>query len=151
MFSRRTAPATINASFFPIDSFLFEILLLLGTSSFEHVFHGVVSLVTGILVYRPGRLHQWSFSFPGARKCCRIVDCEFVEDGILVGPREALDQMQVLIGVAEVRLVREIGCVDYECVSLPMTARIAEPLTDIFRDMRTPVQRDDANIVDHLD
>jgi hypothetical protein len=66
-------------------------------------------------------------------------------------PREALDQMQVLIGVAEVRLVREIGCVDYGCVSLPMTARIAEPLTDIFRDMRTPVQRDDANIVDHLD
>jgi hypothetical protein len=32
-----------------------------------------------------------------------------------------------------------------------MTARIAEPLTAIFRDMRTPVQRDDANIVDHLD
>src|SRR5258708_4493991 len=116
MLSRRTAPATIKASFFRIDSSLFEILpcgLLLGTSSFEHVFHGVVSLVTGILVYRPGRLHQWSFSFPGACKCSRIVDCEFVEDGILVSPREALGQMKVLVGIAEGRLVLEIGCVDY--------------------------------------
>src|SRR5947209_8356714 len=59
--------------------------------------------------------------------------------------------MQILIRSSEVRLLREIGCVDDERAAVPTAARVAQPLTDVLWQMRAAVQRNDPNVMDHFD
>src|SRR5207253_7659761 len=70
---------------------------------------------------------------------------------IRTGAREAFDQMQILVRSPEMSLISEIGRVDDQRISLPMAARIPHPLSNARRQMRTPVEGDDANVVNHLD
>src|SRR6184192_3264976 len=82
------------------DELLFELVLrfhrgfLLGASTLEYASHGVIALMTRVLIDWPWRLRQRNFTFPDARKCRRIVDRELVHDGVLAGARKTLDQVQ---------------------------------------------------------
>ena len=80
----------------------------------------------------------------------RIIDRELVEERIRVDAREAFDQMQVRGGSSETRLLGEIGRVDDKRLAFPMATRVPGPLVDPVVEMRTPVQRHDAGVVDHL-
>src|SRR5258708_4797253 len=139
----RSAPATTKTKFFTFDSFLPGLLLrgflLLCASSFEYVFHGVISLVTRVLIYRPWRLRQGNLTLPRARKRSRVFDCELIKDRVCVRTRKALDEMQVSIAVVEVPLVGEIGGIDHKCVPLPMASRVTQQLPDVFWKMRAPL------------
>src|SRR6266446_1293774 len=58
------------------------------------------------------------------------------------GPRPALDQMQVLPRALIIGLRTEIRHVDDEGIALPVATRIAVPLADAGRQVRTPVHDD---------
>src|SRR5947209_19561526 len=76
--------------------------LLLGAGSAEVIRQAVISLVTGELKYRALGLHHRKLRLPGSCPGCRIVDREFVEDGVLVDACEAFDHVQVFTGSSEV-------------------------------------------------
>ena len=59
-----------------------------------------------------------------------IVDRELVPQGLVVGPRETLHDVQVPAGSQRV-LVAEVGRIDDQCVALPPTNGITEPLADL--------------------
>ena len=59
--------------------------------------------------------------------------------------------MHILAGSLERRLVCEIPGFDDQGVALPAAGRASHPLADVFRQTRTPVGRDDADVMDHLD
>ncbi len=132
------------------DLLLLRGFLLLCASSFEYVFHGVIPLVTRVLIYRPWCLPQRDLAFPGARKGSRIFDYELVKNRVRVSTRKAFGQMKVPVGVSEMCLVGEIGCIDDKCVSFPMASRVAQQLPNMIREMRPPVQRDNADVMNHL-
>ena len=80
----------------------------------------------------------------------RVVDGEPVVDGLVVDARVALGQVQGVARPAEVGLRGEVRGFDDQRVTLPVAARIAQPLADRFRDMRAAVERDDPRLVDQL-
>src|SRR5207244_5701434 len=55
-----------------------------------------------------------------------------------------LDETQVLSRAEEIRLVREIRCLDDQRLALPTAARVSQPLPDLWRNMRTVAQQDRA-------
>ena len=59
--------------------------------------------------------------------------------------------MHIRAGSLEGRLVGEIGGLDDQRVAFPTAAVASHPLADVWRQMRPPVQRDDADVMDHLD
>ena len=97
---------------------------LLGPRSFEYAFHGVIALMTRVLIDWPWRLRQRNFTFPDACKCRRIVDRELVHDGVRAGARKTLDQVQVFVGAPEVRFVGEVCRVDDQCIAFPPASRV---------------------------
>jgi hypothetical protein len=58
--------------------------------------------------------------------------------------------MQVFSGAPEMGLVGEIGGVHHQRLTIPMAARVAEPLPDIRRQVRTAIQRNGSHVVDHF-
>src|ERR1700730_6283816 len=111
--------------------------------------------MTGIfkeLAFAPGHGNLRS---PWLGKCRGIVYREFVEDGVLVNAREALDQAQLIVGAPEgcsshasanvTRQVREVGSLDTQGVAFPVAPRISHPLPDAWREVRPPVGGNDAN------
>src|SRR2546427_6552383 len=133
---RRELPRRLFGGFF--------LGLLLGASATEDVPHGLVSLVTGVLedfhtvVLRPGHRKRPRFGERG-----RIIDRDFPVNFVRSDPREALNQMQILVDSLRHRprcalgatscvdvLVVEIGRVDHQRVSLPAAPRVPQPLAD---------------------
>ena len=70
---------------------------------------------------------------------------------VLGHAREALGQPHVLAGALERVLAVEIRRLDDQRLALPVAAVASRPLTDVWRQVRTSVERDDADVVDHLD
>ena len=106
--------------------------LLLGARSLEDVPHRVVAFVTSVFIDGSRGLRQGRLSLPSFRKCRGIVDRKFVENRVGIETREALDQVQILVGAAEVSLVREVGRVDHQRIAFPTAARISQPLADVL-------------------
>src|SRR5207302_251073 len=124
--------------------------LLFGPSARERVGQTVISLVTGVLEDRTCRLLPRHLRRPGSCPGRRIVDRELIADAVLVHAREALGQPHALARALERELVREVRRVNDQCLTLPMTAVAPGPLPNAWRQMRTSVQRNDANVVEHL-
>src|SRR5262245_38275942 len=79
---------------------------------------------------------------PGTRPHGWICKCRDVFKRGWPGASPALDQVQVLARAAIVGFRTEVGHVDNERVALPMAARVAEPLTDVGRQVRASVHDD---------
>src|SRR5436853_1058389 len=80
----------------------------------------------------------------------RIIDSESVQKDIVADTSEAFRQMHVFVSAPEVGFVAEIRGVDDECISLPMSSRVSHPQADVLREMRTPIERDDTDVVNHF-
>src|SRR5262245_32094037 len=76
---------------------------------------------------------------PGPRPHGRVFDRDLVGERLWPGARPALDEVQVLSRSEGIGLWTEIGHVDHERVALPTSARVAEPLADVGRQVRAPV------------
>jgi len=74
---------------------------------------------------------QFNPHCPGLRPHRRILDRNLVIERLRVGAREALDDMQVLVGSSVVALGAEIGDVDDQRITLPATARVPPLLSDV--------------------
>src|SRR5439155_7949506 len=122
----------------------------LGAGSAEVICQAVIPLVTGELKYRALGLHHRKLRLPGSCPGCRIVDREFVEDGVLVDACEVFDHVQVFTGSSEVSFIGKISCVDDQRIALPAATRVAHPLADVWPQVGTPVQGYDASVVDFL-
>src|SRR5207245_2290686 len=121
------------------------------TSDTEDVRQIVIPPVTCVLVEQTLRPCHGNLCAPGSRPGCRVVDGECVPNRVSVDPREAFDDVQGFTGTLKVSLVGEVRGVDDERVALPMPTRIAGPLAQLLWQMRTRVQRDDADgVVAHL-
>src|SRR5947207_15278543 len=79
-----------------------------------------------------------------------VFDSESVIDRIRVQPGETFGDSHVFASVLEGIFPVEVTCFNDERVAFPMTSRASDPLPDILRQLRTPVERDDANVVNHL-
>ncbi len=69
---------------------------------------------------------------------------------VAIDPPEAFDQAQVLAGASELHLVVEVRRFDDERVAFEATARIALPLADAVRHVRTAIERNHAHRAAHL-
>ena len=140
----------------------------------EDVRHGVVALVTGVLVER---LLWWQCEGGNlARNTLGplrgIVDSELVAECAGIEPGEPLGDGDRVIHAAigspqeeDIATGRpgqgpgtgvclgapDVPGFDDECVTLPVPTPAADPLADIRRHVRTTVQRDDSRVVDHLE
>src|SRR5262249_11726582 len=103
----------------------------------------VVSLGAARLVIDPVLLVALSgellFHGPWAGPHGRIFDQDLVRKSLWPGARPALDQVQILARPEPVGLGTEVGHVDHERVTFPVPARVAEPLTDAGRQVRTSI------------
>jgi hypothetical protein len=122
--------------------------LLCDASSSEDASHGVIPLVTGVFVDGIPTLAHRNHCCPRSCPHRRIFDSELVEERVSVGAREAFDQVRVRAGVWQAGFAFEIRRVDNQRVSLPVATRVSHPLTNV--PMGTPIQRDDACVVDHF-
>jgi hypothetical protein len=122
--------------------------LLCDARSSEDASHGVIPLVTGVFVDGIPTLAHRNHCCPRSCPHRRIFDSELVEKRVSVGAREALDQVRVLARVGQAGFALEIRRVDNQRVSLPVAARVSLPLTNA--PMGTPMQGNDASVVDHL-
>src|SRR5258705_8192034 len=103
-------------------------------------------------------LGEFLLGGPRTRPHRRIFDRDGVFEGLRPGARPTLDQMKILARALIIGLRTEVRHVDDEAVTLPMTARIAVPLSDVSGKMRAPVQADVAlpslsltHVVEHRD
>ena len=100
----------------------------------------VVPLVTPRLHIVPIQLvaRLRPFHFGGPRPCPghRILDRHFVLERVRVETCEAFDQMQVLAGALIVSLLVEVGDIDDQRITFPVTAGISPPLVDVLWQMR---------------
>jgi hypothetical protein len=90
----------------------------------------IVAFMAGVLIKRNTAGDHRDLRLPGFREHRRVIDREFVEKRIGSGLREALCKTEIFVGSPEFAFVGEIRRFDDECISLPMAARITEPLTD---------------------
>ena len=74
-----------------------------------------------------------------------------VDERIGVEALETFDELHVGAGSSEGRLLREICRLDDQPIAFPMPNRISIPRADIRGQMRTPIKRNDADFVTHLD
>src|SRR5947208_8199596 len=79
---------------------------------------------------------------PRPRPHGRIFDRDLVGEGLWPCARPALNQVQVLARSKDIGFRTEVGHVDHKRVALPMAARVAEPLTDVGRQMGASVHDD---------
>src|SRR6266566_1580761 len=124
--------------------------LLLCPSAREGVVQAIIPFVTGVLKYRAYRFLPGYLCGPGSCPRRRIFDPELIADRVLGHAREALGQTHVLARALERELVREIRRFDNQRLALPMTAVAPRPLADVWRQVRTSVERNDADVVEHL-
>src|SRR5437870_59253 len=92
-----------------------------------------------LLVALPGEL---LLDGPGPSPHRRIFDRDDVFKRGRAGARPALEQMQVLARALIIRLRTEVRHVDHEGIALPMATRVAIPLADVGRQVRTSVHDD---------
>src|SRR5207244_4621329 len=116
----------------------------------ENTDHSLGRLVTRVLIDLAVSQLRRSHGCPGFRPRRRIVDRDFVVDSVRADACKTFDGGQVLVRSPKVTLGRVIGCVDDQSVALPVTDRVTEPLPDVLPDMRAPIQRDDASVMDGL-
>src|SRR5262249_4706909 len=116
---------------------------LLHAPSVQQSRQAVVPLDAAWLVIDPVLLFALSgellFHDPWTGPHSRIFDQDLVRKSLWPGACPALDQVQVLARPEHVGLGTEVGHIDHERVTLPMAARIAEPLTDVGRQVRTAI------------
>ena len=121
--------------------------------------HPVIPLVARVLEQPAVELRHRNRGGPRLRVVHWIVDRDLVVDAVGVHAREALDHPRLLacrsedqrgavVGGGDVLHVRRL---DHQRIAFPTAAGVAQPLTDAGTYVRTPVQRDDPRIVDHLD
>ena len=68
-----------------------------------------------------------------------------VDDRVAIDSLEALNQAQVLARASELHLVVEVSRFDNEGVAFEAAARVALPLTNGVRHVRTAVERNHAH------
>src|SRR5678816_4152526 len=95
-----------------------------SASAIECREHAVVSFMTGVLVHCFARSLHRNLSGPAFRKRLGIVDRELVQERFGIGTREAFDEMHVFAGPSESHFAAEIGGVDDERISFPMSTRV---------------------------
>src|SRR5438132_11624479 len=105
--------------------------------------------MAGVLVELPLHLLDEYFSRPWPGPIPRIFRGELVEKRVFLGARDAFNHVQVL-GSREGSQIREIGGVDYQRIAFPMADRVAQPLADVLGQMGTPIQGNEADVVDLL-
>src|SRR5438094_9367399 len=126
--------------------------LFARASAREHVVEDfVIALVAGVLEQALGAALEPDDRRPRRRPRRRIVDRDCVIDSIGRDGREAFDGMQVIGRAHEVVLRREVGRVDDERPTFPVSSRVALPPAKRGRQVRTPVQIDDARFVHRLE
>src|SRR4051812_48893863 len=64
--------------------------LLLGANAGQRVRNAVVSFMTGMFKNRAIDLRERHFGAPGLGPCCRVLNREFVTDGLVTGTCKAL-------------------------------------------------------------
>src|SRR5207245_9079770 len=79
---------------------------------------------------------------PRPRPHRRILDRDGVFERARPGPRPAFEQMQVLARALIISLRTEVRHVDHQRIALPMAARVAVPLAEAGRQVRTSVHDD---------
>src|SRR5436190_15786583 len=68
---------------------------LAGSISPEQIRQRVIAFVAGVFVNRSGRPRHGELAFPGSREGRRVVDLEFVEQGVRVEKTEPLHHVQI--------------------------------------------------------
>src|SRR2546428_2711019 len=124
--------------------------LLLCAGAREGVVQTIIPFVTRVLKYRTYILLPRYLCGPGSGPRRRIVGREVIADRVLGHAREALGQTHVLARALEREFVRQIRRFDHQRLALPMTAVAPRPLPDVWRQVRTSVERNDADVVEHL-
>src|SRR5215470_15930523 len=88
----------------------------------------------------------------------RIIDCYGIFKRRGAGPCPAFDHMQIFARSLEIGLRTEIRHVDHQRIALPVATRVAVPLANSSRQMRTAVHHDIAlpalaltDVVEHRD
>src|SRR5438094_134244 len=108
--------------------------------------------MTRVLENRAWDFSHRNLSRPRTRPGLRIVDGELVFDGLRVNSSEAFDHAQPIadnpVETPNQRLVVEIGGLDDERIAVPAAARVPQPLTDTWPDVRATVHRYDSHFVD---
>src|SRR5580698_8972901 len=118
--------------------------LLLGAvcfslaGSLENVRKSIVAFVAGELIDGSGHARERIFDHPGFGKHGRVLDRCAVEKRVAVDRLETLDYMEILRRAHEFRLRVEISSIDDKRLTLPVTDRIAQPLTNVRADMLLP-------------
>ena len=105
--------------------------------------------MTGVLVDALVARHPRVLACPRAVPRCRVLDGKPIEHRLRIQSREALDDVQLVAGAAELGLVGKVGCVDDQRIPFPVSDRIAHPLANRPRRM-VRVHPDDADVVHHL-
>src|SRR5207244_13377032 len=99
-------------------------------------------LVHGSLCFRPR-----NFGGPWLRPGGGIFDRECVRQYVVRGACETFDEMQLFAGSPEIGAIGEIRGVDHQRVTLPMSYRVSSQHSDVLRNVRTAMGRDDARRV----
>src|SRR5262245_12191648 len=128
----------------------FSSSLLLGPGTRERVVQAVVPFVAGVLEYRTRRLLPQHLGGPGSRPRRRVIDGELIAERVFGHARETYRQPHVLACALERELVREIRRFDNQRLALPAAAVTSRPLADVCRQVRTAVERNDTDVVEHL-
>src|SRR5713226_7011925 len=82
------------------------------------------------------------FNGPWPRPHGGIFDRDDVLERGWPSPRPALDQVQVLTRTLKIGFPAEVRDVDHERIALPVATRVAKPLADVGRQVRTSVHDD---------
>ena len=87
--------------------------------------------MAGVFENRAHGLFEEQFGRPRFRPRRRIVNGELIADRVVVGAGEAFDQMHLLAGSLEDRLLREVRAIDDQCVAFPPAAITSDPLVNV--------------------
>src|SRR5262249_53261203 len=132
-------------------SSLFCRSLLFSSGSGQGVRQTVIALVTGVFEYRPDGFLPRHFCRPRSCPGGLIFNCELITNGVISDAGEALDQAHLFAGSLECRPIRKVRRLDDQRLALPSAAGASRQLTDVSRQWRPLIQRDDANVMEHLD
>src|ERR1051326_4909271 len=101
-----------------------------------------------------GMLEQWTDSLPHrnlrsprTRPGGIVFNRKPILNRVGVGSREPLDDSQILAGTSQRVFAVEVRGLDNKRIAFPMSARIADPLPDISRDVRPIVERNHAHVM----
>src|SRR5213594_3324486 len=127
----------------------FRSFCVLHASSTEGILQPIIRLMTGVFPEWSRDLLYRNFSRPGLGPHPRIFHRELVKNRVLIHTCDPFNHVQILRS-REWSPICEIGGVNHQSVALPAADRVAHPLADILWQMRTPVEANDAGIVDFL-